>query len=109
MLRARVVSDMSDHSRSITEHASLFQSKTGMRLFPGTVKLDLEIPWHSPPGCLRIEPLEYGEGTNLVPCEIDGIKGYILRTDMDEAGPAQVIEVAAPVDLKDVLALMDGD
>ncbi len=84
-----------------------------MRLLPGTVNLALEVPWHPPRDGLRIEPPGSGEGTSLVPCEIDGIKCFILRTDTDDAGngryPPTVIEVAAPVDLRNVLALMDGD
>jgi CTP-dependent riboflavin kinase len=50
---------------------------------------------------------------NLVPCRIGDIAGFIVRTDQNEAGTGDhgrhVVEVAAAVNLRETLGLVDGD
>jgi riboflavin kinase len=62
-----------------------------------------------------LEGHEYG-GTvsvNLVPCLIQGRRGFILRTDANEEGrghhPKTIVEVATDVKLRDYFSLKDGD
>ena len=86
VLRGRVTSGIGGHTHWMTVHADLYESRTGMRLFPGSLNLVLPEPWHPPSGCLRLEPPEYGVGMSLVPCEIGGIGAFILRTDKNDAG-----------------------
>jgi riboflavin kinase len=92
-----------------------YYRKTGMHLYPGTLNVSLSEPYSLPPGVARLEGEEYG-GTvsvNLLPCLIQGIRGFILRTDANEQGrghhPKTIVEVAAEVKLRDHFLLVDGD
>lgn len=89
--------------------------KTGMHLYPGTLNVQLDLPFSLPPGVNRLEGEEYG-GTvsvNLLPCLILGRSGFILRTDANEQGrghhPKTIVEVASDVRLRDQFQLADGD
>lgn len=112
VLRGRVVSGIGGHARWMTVYADLYEAKTGVRLFPGSLNVVLDAPWYVPAERIRMEPSEYGVGMSVVPCRIGGIDAFILRTDKNNTGegdhPATVIEIAAPVRLRDALDLEDG-
>jgi riboflavin kinase len=99
----------------MVEYADLYEQVSGVRLYPGSLNVELQEDYHLPPVRLRLEPAHYGGrvGMNLVPCHVGGIPGFILRTDQNEAGVGHhahnLIEVAAPVRLRDALGLADGD
>ena len=46
MLRGRVTSGIGGHTHWMTVHADLYESTTGMRMFPGSLNLVLSEPWH---------------------------------------------------------------
>lgn len=92
-----------------------YHGKTGMHFFPGTLNVQLEQPYSLPAKVIRLEGEEYG-GTvsvNIVPCQILGRRGFILRTDANEQEcghhPKTVVEVASDVKLRDYFQLADGD
>lgn len=92
-----------------------YTRKTGMKLFPGTLNVQLDEPYSLPNNVIRLEGWEY-EGTvsvNIVPCSIQGRPGFILRTDANEQGrghhPRTIVEVATDVKLRDYFNLNDGD
>jgi len=92
-----------------------YQRKTGLRLFPGTLNLQLDAPYSLPDDVVRLEAAEYG-GTvsvNLVPCTIFGRRAVLLRTDANEQGcghhPKTIIEIATDVKLREAFHLQDGD
>jgi riboflavin kinase len=97
------------------ELSDLYTRKTGIALYPGTLNLELEQPWSVPPAPLRLESHEYGGrvSVNIVPCQIQGLQGFILRTDQNEREelhhPRTIIEIAASVRLRDEFDLVDGD
>jgi riboflavin kinase, archaea type len=114
-LKGKVVSGMGDFARWIEKLQDYYQRKTGMRLFPGTLNLELEHPYSVPADSLRLEKEEYG-GTvsvNIVPCRVFGREAFILRPDRIESGhsfrPKTIIEVACDVKLRDLYGLEDGD
>jgi CTP-dependent riboflavin kinase len=114
-LRGRVVAGRGDFARWITLLSDLYLAKTGLRLFPGTLNLQLDHVYDLPATRLRLEGTDYG-GTvsvNLVPCRIFGRAAFILRTDANETDqgdhPRSLIEIAAEVKLRDVHHLSDGD
>lgn len=94
-------------------HADLYEVKTGVRLYPGSLNVVLDRPWHTSEGQVRLEPPEYGVGLSIVPCRIESVAGFILRTDKNDCGegdhPPNVVEIAAAVHLRDALGLHDGD
>jgi riboflavin kinase len=92
-----------------------YQRKTGMRLYPGTLNIELEEAYSLPKRMVRLEASEYG-GTvsvNMVPCVIRGRRAFLLRTDANEEErghhPKTIVEIATDVRLRDAFALEDGD
>lgn len=115
ILRGKVVSGMGNFSVWIEKLHDHYLRKTGLRLFPGTLNVQLDHPWSLPPQRIRLEADEYG-GTvsvNLVPCSVFGRRAFILRTDANEEGrghhPRSIVEVATDVKLRDHYRLHDGD
>jgi CTP-dependent riboflavin kinase len=113
VLPGRVASGIGGHAHWMTVHSDLYAAKVGMELFPGTLNVVLNEPWYAPAHCIRMEPPEYAVPLSIVPCRISGLAAFILRTDKNNAGQGDhaptVIELAAPVRLRDALNLNDGD
>jgi riboflavin kinase len=114
-LRGKVASGRGDLARWMTEYADQYERVTGMRLFPGSLNLILDHEYRLPEDRLRLDPVDYGGrvGMNLVPCTIAGLRGFVVRTDQNEAGTGDhgrhVLEVVAAVNLRETLGLVDGD
>lgn len=93
----------------------LYAKKTGMRLFPGTLNLEIPEPWQVPKQrAIRIEKEEYGGSVSLslVPCVVFGRRAFIVRTDEAEAGTEArehtILKIASDVKLRDAYSLVDG-
>jgi riboflavin kinase len=114
-LRGRVSSGRGDLAHWMVEYAELYRRVTGVHLFPGSLNVVLDVEYRLPSGALRLEPGDYGGrvAMNLVPCLIGDVPGFVLRTDQNEAGTGHhdrnVVEIAASVNLRDTLGLVDGD
>jgi CTP-dependent riboflavin kinase len=98
----------------MTVHSDAYETTVGARLVPGTLNVALEQPWLVPPGIwARLEPPEYAVPLSIVPCQIEGIDAFVIRTDKNNSGvgdhPPTVVEIAATVRLRDALNLRDGD
>ncbi len=113
VLRGRVASGIGDLARWMTQYADLYEHMTGVRLYPGSLNVILDQPWTVGDAALRLEPPEYGVSMSIVPCEINGVQAFIVRTDKNNAGlgdhPPNVVEIAAPTHLRTTLGLSDGD
>jgi CTP-dependent riboflavin kinase len=113
LLRGRVTGGTGDLAHWMTIHADLYEAKTGVRLYPGSLNVVLDRPWHAQGQGVRLAPPAYGVGLSIVPCTIQGLDAFILRADKNDRGegdhPPHVLEVAAAVRLRDALALQDGD
>jgi riboflavin kinase len=114
-LRGKVVSGMGSFSYWIEKLSDHYERKTKMRLFPGTLNVELPEPYRLPGKVLRLEGEEYG-GTvsvNIVPCRIMGRPAFLLRTDANEQErghhPRTIVEIATDVKLRDYFQLRDGD
>jgi len=114
-LQGKVVSGRGDFGTWIECLSHLYQSKTGMRFYPGTLNIQLERPYTLPRERIRLEAHEYGGrvSVNIVPCRILNRPAFLLRTDENESGsghhPKTIIEVACDVRLRDACNLQDGD
>ena len=113
ILRGRVVTGVGNFAYWIETLRELYQRKTGLWLFPGTLNIELGEAYTLPTRRTRLEAAEY-DGTvsvNIVPCVILGREGFILRTDQadTEAETRRIIEVACEVKLRDQFGLRDGD
>jgi riboflavin kinase len=115
VLRGRVVSGVGSFAYWIGQLQDHYQRKTGMRLYPGTLNLQLDLEYSLPEKVIRLEASEYGGrvSVSIVPCSIQGKKAFLLRTDANENGtgdhPKTIIEVATDVKLRDLFQLQDGD
>jgi hypothetical protein len=112
VLHGRVTAGIGGHAHWMTIHADLYEAKTGVRLYPGTLNVVLDHSWHVGGRGVRLEPPEYGVGLSIVPCTINGIDAFILRTDKNDQAEGDhspnIVEVAATVLLRDSLGLDDG-
>ena len=113
VLKGRVVTGVGDFSFWIERLQGHYREKTGMRLFPGTLNIELDEPFELPRGRARLEAGEYG-GTvsvSIVPCKVFGRAAFILRTDRADGEPEsrKIIEVACEVKLRERHQLRDGD
>ena len=116
IIRGRVASGLGNFSFWIDHLADYYEAKTGMRLFPGTLNIELEEPYDLPKdGVIRFEAEEFG-GTvsvSMQPCTIFDRSAFILRTDAnaEERGHHRrtIIEIATDVKLRDAFGLQDGD
>lgn len=115
MLRGKLVSGRGDFGYWIEVLQALYEQKTGMRLYPGTLNVELPTPYSLPPNVIRLEAREYG-GTvsvNIVPCRVFGRAAFLLRTDANERGTGHhsknIIEIATDIGLRNTYSLRDGD
>ena len=114
-IRGRVVSGLSNFGFWIERLSSFYEEKTGMRLYPGTLNVELSSPYSLPSDAIRLEASEYGGSVSvsIVPCRIFNRRAFLLRTDQNEraAGhhPRNIIEIATDIRLRDAYQLRDGD
>lgn len=96
-------------------YSSQFTEKLGFLPFPGTLNLKLDRPFvldDSNPDLIRIEGFIY-EGRAFGACicrpvRICGIRGAIVRPERTSYS-ATLLELIAPVNLREALGLSDGD
>jgi riboflavin kinase len=114
-LRGQVVTGVGDFGRWIELLSGLYEQKTGMRLYPGTLNVQLLSEYSLPPEVIRLEAAEYRGrvSVSIVPCQIFDRRAFVLRTDQNESGtghhPRNIVEIATDVRLRDVYQLEDGD
>ena len=114
-LQGKVVSGLGNFGPWIHHLSGLYEKKTGMRLYPGTLNVELPAPYSLPANVIRLEANEYGGSVSvsIVPCQGFGRQAFLLRTDQNEQGighhPRNIIEVATDVRLRDAYQLNDGD
>jgi riboflavin kinase len=114
-MRGKVVSGLASFGFWIDRLSSLYEAKTGMRLYPGTLNIELPEPYTLPSDVIRLDAREYGGrvSVSIVPCRIFDRSAFLLRTDENERGVGHharnIIEIATDVRLRDVYQLQDGD
>ena len=114
-MRGKVVTGLGDFAFWIERLTSFYEQKTGMRLYPGTLNVELSSEYSLPANVIRLEANEYGGSVSvsIVPCRIFNRRAFLLRTDRNEQGtghhPRNIIEIATDVRLRDMYHLADGD
>jgi riboflavin kinase len=114
-VQGKVVSGLGNFGVWIERLSSFYEEKTGMRLYPGTLNIELPAPYSLPADVIRLEAEEYGGrvSVSMVPCRIFGRAAFLLRTDQNELGTGHhsrnIIEIATDVRLRDVYEISDGD
>ena len=115
-LRGVVRTGKGDFSYWLEKLGPYYTSKTGMKLFPGTLNVHLiDETYPTPKNALRLEKEEYGGrvSVSIVPCRILGRAAFILRPDTDQGKfgdpPEGILEIATDVNLRETYGLRDGD
>jgi riboflavin kinase, archaea type len=114
-VHGKVVSGRGDFGFWIERLNHLYEPKTGIRLYPGTLNLELSSRYSLPPDIIRLDANEYGGrvSVSIVPCRILGRQAFLLRTDENERGtghhPRNIIEIATDIRLREAYDLRDGD
>jgi len=116
-IRGRVAAGLGEGQYYISREGYMrqFSEKLGFDPSPGTLNLKLEEPFAlsgSDPRSVRIEGFE-DEGRTFGGCwcrpvRICGIRGAIVRPERTSY-PATLLELVAPVNLREALGLSDGD
>ncbi|HOO53199.1 MAG TPA: DUF120 domain-containing protein [Methanothrix sp.] len=116
-IRGRVAAGLGEGQYYISRagYRRQFSEKIGFTPSPGTLNLKLDEPFaldESDPRSVRIEGFE-DEGRTFGACrcrpvKIMGIKGAIVRPERTSY-PATLLELIAPVNLREALSLSDGD
>ena len=121
VLRGRVQSGKGDAARWLSKFNEAYAHKTGMAVFPGSlnVALDRAFDWSA----AELQPLivpfareEYGGERDilLVPCTLRNLRAQpaFLWTTTTAANGREdpwVVEIIAPVGLRETFRLRDGD
>jgi riboflavin kinase, archaea type len=84
-VRGKVVSGRADFGQWIERLADFYEQKTGMRLYPGTLNVELPSEYSLPADVIRLEGDEYGGrvSVSMVPCRILNRKAFLLRMELD--------------------------
>jgi len=99
-LRGKVKSGMYSLSFWMDKLEKYYTEKVGMKLYPGSLNIELPEPYILPSDAIRLEEEEYGGTVSLsiLPCQIFGRKAFIIRTDKNASGdgdhPLNIIEIA---------------
>ncbi len=113
-LEGKVKSGFGNASFWVDKVNKIFQEKYGMKLFLGTlnIQLDKEIVLDDDE---KILSNEYGGNFDVLvkECKIFDNKGYILRTEKNNSKngehPLNIIEIVSDVNLRKIYELKDGD
>ena len=109
VLRGTVTTGTNNASYWINKLDDLYTLKTGMKLYPGTLNIELPEQFIPPSNVIRLEKEEHGGhvSVSILPCFIFERKAFIIRTDTDNR--LNIIEIATDVKLREAYNLVDGD
>jgi riboflavin kinase len=87
-LEGKVVSGLDNFGQWIDRLSSFYKQETGMKLYPGTLNVELSSEYSLPADAIRLEADEYDGrvSVSIVPCWIFNRKAFLLRTDSNEKG-----------------------
>lgn len=115
ILQGQVVSGLGEASIWVKKIKNIFHEKTGMKLYEGTLNIDVNHKYLLGTDVMKFSPNEYG-GTQEVlvkECSVLGNKAYILRTKANENGegtqPINIVEIVSNVNFREKYNLKDGD
>jgi CTP-dependent riboflavin kinase len=115
ILRAKVVRGVGDSSHWMRKLESYYSLRTGVKLLPVALHIQLERPLLLPKNALRLmrEETDSNTSLNMLPCYLNGVKVFLLQSDRQqlfpEKNPLAIIEITADMDLIESLALKNGD
>jgi CTP-dependent riboflavin kinase len=110
-----MVSSRADFGQWIARLSNFYEQKTGMRLYPGSLNMELSSEYSLPGNVICLEADEYSSSVrvSIVPCRVFDCHAFLLHTDQNEKGTRHrsqnIIEIATDVRLCDTYHLKDWD
>ncbi len=107
--------DFGEASYWMKKAESAFKKKTGLKLFHGTLNIELEDEYVLSGNLEVLHKEEYGgiQEVYIKECEVLGNKSYILRTskNMTNNGdhPLNILEIISDINFREKYKLKDGD
>lgn len=108
-LKGKVKQGLGNASFWVEKIENVFHKKTGMKLYYGTLNIELEEPYELENYWI-IEKQEYGGTQNVFiqKCEIQGNKAYIVRSEKT-AHKSNIIEIVSDIKFREKFNLKDED
>ena len=109
MLKGKVKKGLGNASFWVEKIDDVFYKKTEMKLYYGTLNVELEEPYELENYWI-IEKQEYGGTQNVFvqKCEIHGIQAYIVRSEKT-AHKSNIIEIVSNIKFREKFDLKDND
>ena len=109
ILKGKVKQGLGNASFWVEKIENVFYEKTGMKLFYGTLNIELEEPYELENYWI-IEKQEYGGTQNVYvqKCEILGEQAYIVRSEKT-AHKSNIIEIVSDIKFRENFKLKDND
>ena len=107
ILRGKVKKGLGNASFWVEKIEDVFYKKTGMKLYYGTLNIELDEPYELEKNMI-IEKQEYGGTQNVFvqKCEIQGIQAYIVRSEKT-AHKSNIIEIVSNIKFREKFNLKD--
>ncbi len=109
-LEGKVKSGLNESSLWLSKFEKLYTKKTGLKLYPGSLNVELKKDFFFSKDCIRIELEEFGGKGSVIllqECKIFGRKAFILRTVPYSNN--KMLEIVTDVKLRDLHNLKDND
>lgn len=114
VLNGKVTSGIGTAKMWVGKVEKIFEEKTGLKVFHGTLNIRLEEDYVIKPD-LIIKPEEFGGTQNVLvkKCEILGNIAYIVRAEKNQKGEGdhnlKIIEIVSEINFREKYKLKDGD
>lgn len=112
-LQGKVTSGIGTAKMWVGKINKVFENKTGMSLFPGTLNIKIEEDYNIQPDWI-IKPEEFGGTENVLvkKCKILNNTAYIVRAEKNQKGKGehnlQIIEVVSNINFRQEYNLKNG-
>lgn len=112
LLKGKVTSGIGTAKMWVSKIEEAFQKKTGVKVFHGTLNIELEEDYIIEPD-LIIKPEEFGGTQNVlvIKCEILGTEAYIVRAEKNQKGQGEhnlkILEIVSDINFRDKYKLED--
>lgn len=110
VLNGKVTSGMGTAKMWVSKIEKVFEKRTGLKVFPGTLNIKLEEDYIVEPDWI-MKPEEFGGTQNVLvkKCEILGNEAYIVRAEKNQTGQGdhdlKIIEIVSNIDFRNTYGL----
>ena len=115
ILVGKIKSGLREASFWMKKAENAFETKTGLKVFHGTLNVELDEEYILDKNLDKLSKEEYGgmQDVYMKECKVFGHKSYILRTDKnmskDRDHPLNLLEIISDVNFRETYNLKDED